>query len=140
MRYGFIQTNAANYSVEKMCKVLKVSKNSYYKWLASKDKTPKTNLLKKRINALFYENEKRYGSMKIKKRLEREGVYYSSSWVAHLMKQMGLRSIVREKFKATTDSKHQLPIYPNLLDRNFHVQELGKVWVSDITYIKVNQS
>ena len=53
---------------------------------------------------------------------------------------MGIRSVLRRKFKATTDSKHNLQVAKNLLNREFKVQELGKVWVSDITYIRVNSS
>ncbi|ARJ50354.1 hypothetical protein B5P37_03030 [Staphylococcus lutrae] len=48
---------------------------------------------------------------------------------------MGIRSITKKKYKATTDSKHNLPIYPNLLNQRFKVEKPGVVWVSDITYI-----
>ncbi|PNZ35107.1 IS3 family transposase, partial [Staphylococcus lutrae] len=51
------------------------------------------------------------------------------------MKEMGIRSITKKKYKATTDSKHNLPIYPNLLNQQFKVEKPGVVWVSDITYI-----
>ncbi|PNZ35470.1 IS3 family transposase, partial [Staphylococcus lutrae] len=50
-------------------------------------------------------------------------------------KEMGIRSITKKKYKATTDSKHNLPIYPNLLNQQFKVEKPGVVWVSDITYI-----
>jgi len=53
------------------------------------------------------------------------------------MNEMGLRSILRKKYVATTDAKHTYQVADNLLDRNFQVAELGKVWVSDITYIQV---
>ena len=51
------------------------------------------------------------------------------------MKAAGLRSIVRRKFKATTDSEHSHPVADNLLKRNFTTSAPDKVWVSDITYI-----
>ena len=139
MIYQFIEKNKFKYTVEKMCKVLKVSKNAYYNYLKTKDKKLQENPLKKLIKEIFLKNNKRYGSIKIKKTLEGKGYYYSVSWVAKLMKQMNLRSIVKKKFIATTDSKHQFPVFDNKLNRNFKVTELGKVWVSDITYIKVNQ-
>ena len=54
------------------------------------------------------------------------------------MKKMGLKSVLKRKFVTTTNSKHTLPIAPNELDRNFTSTILGEKWVSDITYIRVN--
>lgn len=51
------------------------------------------------------------------------------------MKDMNIRSITKKKYKATTNSKHNLPIYPNLLNQQFKVEKLGTAWVSDITYV-----
>jgi transposase InsO family protein len=119
---------------------LKVSKNAYYNWLRNKDlvktKTAKTHLMY-RIKELFRESRKIYGSHRIQKMLGREGLFYSRSYVAALMKEMGLRSVLRRKFVTTTDSNHSYPIAENLLDRNFSSPKLGKKWVSDITYIRV---
>ena len=56
------------------------------------------------------------------------------------MKEMGLKSVLKKKFVSTTDSNHSFPIAKNILDRNFTSIELGKKWVSDITYIRVNES
>lgn len=53
------------------------------------------------------------------------------------MKKYHIKSIIRQKHVITTNSKHNEPIAENLLNRNFTVNELGKVWVSDITYVKV---
>jgi transposase InsO family protein len=55
------------------------------------------------------------------------------------MKQESLRSIVRKKYKVTTDSSHKYPIVENVLNREFTVNEKNKVWVSDITYISTAQ-
>ncbi|HEC2181209.1 TPA: IS3 family transposase [Staphylococcus delphini] len=46
-----------------------------------------------------------------------------------------MRSITKKKYKATTDSKHHLPVYPNLLNQLFKVSQPGSVWVADITYV-----
>ena len=56
------------------------------------------------------------------------------------MKEMNIKSMVKQKFVATTDSKHTYPVSENPLNREFEVAQLGKVWVSDITYIKCGQS
>ena len=123
-----------------MCKCMRISKNSYYYWLKNKDllveKTPKI-YLKERIRVIFKQSREIYGSCRVQKMLEREGLIYSRSYIGLLMKAMGLKSILKRKFVVTTDSRHAFPIAKNELDRNFTSLELGKKWVSDITYIRV---
>lgn len=122
-----------------MCNCLRASKNAYYSWLRGKDvKRPpkaKTALLK-RIAALSVQSREIYGSQRIQKELEREGLVFSRSHIAVLMRRMGLRSVLKRKFIATTGSGHDLPVFGNRLDRDFHCGELGKRWVSDTTYIR----
>ena len=141
MRYKFILRNEDNYPVEKMCRYMKVSKNAYYHWHKSKDltsvKTPKMHL-KERIKVIFYDSREIYGSYRIQQMLKREGLIYSRSYVWLLMKEMGLKSILKRKYVVTTNSKHPYPISDNVLDRNFTSLKLGEKWVSDITYIRVN--
>jgi len=143
MRYNFILNNGDKYPVEKMCKYMKVSKNAYYNWLKSKDliriKTTKIQL-KERIKIIFENSRKIYGSCRIQKMLEREGLIYSRSYVGLLMKEMGLKSILKRKFVITTNSKHSFPIANNELNRDFISIKLGEKWVSDITYIRVNDN
>jgi len=128
------------YPVEKMCRALKISKNAYYNWCKSSSKPPGkslTALLKKRIRTIFDESHQTYGSPRITAALERKyGIKLSRSYVARLMKAMGIRSVVAKKFVVTTDSKHSHPVASNIVNRNFTVKELGQVWVSDITYIR----
>ncbi len=141
MRYEFILRNETKYPVEKMCKSMKVSKNAYYHWVKTKDsvrlETAKMKL-KERIKLIFKESRQIYGSCRIQKKLEREGLVYSRSYIGLLMKEMGLRSVLRRKYVITTDSKHAFPIANNELSRNFTSLKLGEKWVSDITYIRVN--
>lgn len=95
--------------------------------------------LKSRITTIFNTNRQVYGSLRIQKALEREELFYSRSYVALLMKQLGFKSVVSKQFKVcTTDSKHNLPVANNLLNRDFTANQLGEKWVSDISYIKVN--
>jgi len=120
---------------------MKVSTNAYYTWLNSPTvKAEKTSkcFLKARIKWIFNDSRQTYGSMRIQKKLEREGLMYSRSYIAQLMKEMGLKSVLKMKFKVcTTDSNHSYPIAENKLDRDFESYQLGEKWVSDITYIKV---
>lgn len=140
-KYNFIKANKDNFSVEKMCKCLKISKNSFYCWskrLSLERPVGKKEILQKEIKKIFYDNMQVYGSYRVKAELERINIYISRSYVARIMQEMGLKSVICKKFKiTTTDSNHSYPIAENILNRNFNVKELGKVWVSDITYIKV---
>ncbi|PWZ69666.1 IS3 family transposase, partial [Staphylococcus pseudintermedius] len=79
--------------------------------------------------------KKRYGSPKITQILRRHGHTVTQRTVSRLMKELGIRSITKKKYKATTHSKHHFPIYPNLLNQQFKVSQPGSVWVADITYV-----
>jgi putative transposase len=70
--------------------------------------------------------------------LERENICFSRAYIGVLMLKMGLRSILKRNFVITTDSNHAFPIAENLFNRNFSSDILGEKWVSDITYIRVN--
>lgn len=70
--------------------------------------------------------------------LEREDLVYSRSYIAFLMKELDLKSVLSKRYRVvTTLSNHNLPIAENILNRDFYSKELGEKWVSDITYIKV---
>lgn len=139
MRYRFISENRHLHSVERMCKCIKVSANAYYNWMNNDfTQNKKTDLLKNRIQEIFDDSNQVYGSAKIQKSLGREGLVYSRSYVSVLMKQMGIRSILKRKFTITTDSNHSYPLAKNELNRDFSSSNLGEKWVSDITYIRVN--
>lgn len=141
-RYKFIKTYTGTFPVEKMCICMRVSKNAYYTWLRNHtSKTQKTSLmyLKTRITTIFNTSKQVYGSQRIQKQLEREGLFYSRSYIAYLMKKLGLKSVVSRQFKVcTTDSNHNLSVANNLINRDFTANQLGQKWVSDISYIKVN--
>ena len=76
-----------------------------------------------------------YGSPRIWKVLKEANIPCSENRVARLMCKEKLVAIQRRKFKATTNSKHNWPIAPNLLERNFSASEPNKIWVTDITYV-----
>ena len=120
-----------------MCKVLGVAKSGYYAWLnrpKSKQKQRKEKLTGQ-IKRVHLASRRNYGSPKITKQLHAEGVAVSQKTVARIMQEEGIRSKTVKKYKATTNSKHHLPVYPNLVDQQFKVEQPGQVWVADITYI-----
>ncbi|MGV2929439.1 IS3 family transposase [Macrococcus capreoli] len=125
------------FRVTKMCEVLGVSKSGYYDWKKREDSSQqkRREALKKEIYKIYIGSQKRYGSPKITKKLREQGHNVSQRTVTRLMKDMNIRSITKKKYKATTNSKHNLPIYPNLLNQQFKVEKLGAAWVSDITYV-----
>jgi len=96
-------------------------------------------MLKKEILEAFESSKKTYGSPRITQVLNKKQIKVSRPRVARIMKKTHLRSIVKKKFKVTTDSSHKFHIPENKLDRDFKVGCIGTVWVSDITYIKTKQ-
>lgn len=91
------------------------------------------------IRAIHKQSKCTYGSPRIYEELKKRNVNVSRCRVARLMNRSNIRSAVKKRFKATTDSKHQFPLAPNLLNREFKVNRLAKVWVSDITYIRTHE-
>lgn len=123
-----------------MCKVLKVSSSRYYKWL-NKQSKPQSKKdayrleIQQKICKSFHESYGTYGSPRVHDDLVEWGYTISQKTVARMMKEMGLTATPKEKFVITTDSNHDLNTYPNLLNRQFNVEEPNQAWVSDITYI-----
>jgi len=127
------------FTVEKICKVLKVSTSGYYKWRKNKtEKKQITSDLEDYIRIEFERSRCTYGSPRIADELNREKYICSKSTVARYMNRMNIAARRKKKFKVTTDSKHDFKVFDNLLDRKFDVEIPGKVWVSDITYIRVS--
>lgn len=125
------------FPIEKMSAVFKVSRSGYYRWLSSppSPRAVKNQQLKEAIHRVWEDSGKRYGSPRIHRQLLSEGWTVSRQRIARLMRGMGIASQIRRKWVATTDSGHSLPVAPNLLGRQFQPLELGRVWVSDITYL-----
>lgn len=129
------------FAIEKMCKVLKVSRSGYYSWLGhkpSKREVENRELLDQ-IVQIHKESKQTYGSPRITEELKARHIHASRPRVARMMKKAGIRSKTVKKFKVTTDSKHHYRVVENKLNRNFKVDQLGKAWVSDITYIATGQ-
>lgn len=125
-----------------MCQVLKVSRSRYYEWLKGKvsARSKWQDELRDKISDTYFACKQRYGSPRLTIELEKQGIQVSRPTVAKLMRKMGLRSKISKKYvPSTTDSKHDKPISPNLLSRNFKVDQAARVWVSDISYLVVEE-
>ena len=137
MKYQFIESHRSSLKVMKMCQAFKVSKSGYYGWCSrspSRRSVANMNLLS-HILIVFNQNRQSYGSPRVTDELNASGINCGVNRVARLMKDNGIRAKQSRKFKVTTISKHNCPVAPNLLNRQFEIDCPNKVWVSDITYI-----
>lgn len=121
-----------------MCKVLCVSRSSYYNWLCRKPgKWALENAeLLKQIKIIHKQSRQTYGSPRITEELHRLGYTCSRARVARIMAKNGICAKTKRKFKVTTDSKHNYPVSPDLLNQNFFGEHQNTIWGSDITYIR----
>lgn len=140
----FIEGHRSTFTVKKMCQVMGVSQSGYYSWLKAPLSARKAEkqILQSIIEDLFIKKHKGMaGSPMIAADLRELPEYsnISRQRVARLMQEMGLRCKTVRKFVATTDSKHNEPVAPNLLNRNFTKTAPDQAWVSDITYLKIGR-
>ena len=96
-------------------------------------------MLTEKIKAIHGNSKQTYGSPRVTQELIKLDVKVSRPRVARLMKKAKIRSIVKRKFRVTTDSEHKYPVVENKLNRQFKVDKIATAWVSDITYIKTTQ-
>jgi len=137
MKYKFMYENRNKYPIEKMAIIFGVSRSGYYDYLkhpVSKREIDNLKIIFE-IKEIHRKSRFNYGSPRIYKALRKKGIECGKNRVVRLMKLNNIRSKTRKKFKATTNSKHNNPVYENILDRKFVVTEINKAWVSDITYI-----
>ena len=81
----------------------------------------------------------RYGSPRITKELNANGVRVLRPRIARLMSRNGVKRIMKRKYRVTTNSNHLYPVNENLLLRDFSTTSTGEKWVSDITYIRTGE-
>ena len=139
----FIKNNLSWINVTIACKCLTVTRSSYYDWINGEairlERKRTKQALLKLIKIEHLKSKKRYGSTKIIKALKSQGIKHNHKAIEKLMRDNGIRSIVNKKYKATTNSKHTLDVFENVLDRQFNVAKPNYAWVSDITYIATNE-
>ena len=129
------------FSIEKMAKVLKVSRTGFYNFLTQKEtkREAENKRLKGKIRNVHEKSRKIYGSPRIHAELKKQGESCSKKRVARLMKEEGLQAKMRKKWKKTTIADTKAIPSANHLNQNFKVEEPNKVWVSDITYIDTKE-
>ena len=150
MIFAWVRDHAAEFTVKRMCQLLKVSRSGYYDW---RDRPPGPRQLRHRapaeqVRAVHAGSRRTYGSPRIAVELKDQAVKVCRNTVATLMREEGIKARKKRRFvPKTTDSTHQHPIAPNLLDRRFDAgtsdqalaRAANQVWVCDLTYVPTGQ-
>jgi putative transposase len=145
VRYAFIQRHKRIWPIRVQCRVLGVSVSGYHQHLArSRDIAQRRHLsneaLLVHIRAAYAENRGAYGWPRLWRQLRGQGIRVGKQRVQRLMQKHGIRARGKQRFRVTTtDSRHDLPIAPNLLNRNFTVAAPNQAWAGDITYIATEE-
>jgi putative transposase len=130
-----IQRYQMQFTIAQMLRWLGVSSSGYYDFVGRQSMPNKYADMDAQIQQLFAGERRRAGAPRITQRLHRSGFGMNQKTVAKRMRVMGLRARAAKKFKVTTDSRHTLPVAPNLLLRDFMAVAPNQSWVSDITYV-----
>jgi putative transposase len=141
VKYAWIKQHTTEFTVGSMCRFLKVSRSAYYDWLhrapttGEQDDADLTGILQSEFN----KSRATYGTRRLKVALLGRDRTASRRRIGRLMREAGLTCKTQRKFKATTNSKHDQPIAPNLLDRQFNADRPNQVYAGDITSIHTQE-
>ena len=140
-RYALMQQMRLKYPVPLLSRLLEVSASGYYarqdRPLSQHDREELR--LEIEIKAADRRTKQTYGPERLQYDLAKYGVQVGICRIKRIRKKLGIRCKQKRKFKATTYSKHNLPVAENLLDQKFEVSEPNKVWLSDITYVPTDE-
>jgi transposase InsO family protein len=144
LKYAFIQRHRRVWPISVQCRVLQVSVAGYHEHFfrrasAAQRRHLSDDALLVHIKALHAQTRGSYGWPRIWRELLARGIRVGKERVQKLMQRHGIRAKGKRRFKVTTDSNHDLPIAPNVLNREFTVAEPDRVWVGDITYIATDE-
>lgn len=142
MRFRFIEDHRQEHAVRLMCRVLGVSPSGYYAWRGRPEsmRASANRALLADIRRFHERHRGRYGSPRLHAALRAEGSTASRGRIERLMRRHGIRGVAARRFRpVTTDSRHGLPIAPDLLGQDFQAPAPNQVWLSDITYIATEE-
>jgi transposase InsO family protein len=138
---GFIDDNRATYGVEPICRVLPIAPSTYHARMAQRADPAKASArarrdvaLRAEIRHVFEGNFGVYGVRKVWRQLGRDGVSVARCTVARLMRQMGLRGVIRGK-EARTTIPSKAPCPADRVNRQFRVARPNLLWLADFTYV-----
>jgi len=130
-----------HYPVPLMGSIMSVSASGYYAWVDRplSDRAREELRLELEIKASDKRTRQTYGPERLQCDLAEHGVQVGICRIKRIRKKLGIRCKQKRKFKATTDSKHKLPVVENLLRQQFEVSQPNTVWLSDITYVPTDE-
>jgi len=139
VKYALMHENTGKYSVSAQCEAFRVSRSGYYAWRLRWRHPSRRQMEREKLDNLvvqaFEARKGRSGAVGLTLDLDELGHTYDRKTVAASMKRQGLVAKAAKKYKATTDSNHDLPVAPNLLDQDFSADAPNQKWVCDITYL-----
>lgn len=141
MKYAWIETQRDAYALQALCDTLGVSPSGFDAWRRGGERQKRlsdTQLLTL-IRAVHAETKGAYGSPRVYQELKDRGIPVSRERVARLMRKNDIRARHKRRYKATTDSRHDLPVAANVLERDFEPAHPDQTWTADITYIPTNE-
>ena len=137
MKYAFIAERKNTYPVDRLCRLLGVKRNGFYRYMNTQHQPTTDDDKRKEIvewmRKIAKASEHSYGSRRMQKALNCLGYPIGRRLTRRLMKEAACP--LQEKYKVTTNSNHTLPIFDNVLDRQFDVDAPNLAYVQDITYI-----
>ena len=139
MRFAFVAAEKASFPVAFMCRHLEVSRSGFYasQLRPESSRAKEDRRLRVSIRAAWKRSRRTYGCHRLHEDLKEDGEKVGRKRVLRLMKEDNVVGKQRRRrFIVTTDSKHTLPIAPNVLDRKFEVDQANRSWVGDITYLR----
>ena len=138
MKYSFITRYKNTYPISLQCEVLGVSRNGFYNYqrnTINRPDDPEHQEMLHWVKKIADASDDSYGSRRMKKALNALGFPVSRNKARKLMREAGVQVRHRKKYKVTTNSNHQQPVFDNLLSRQFDVPYPDQVYASDVTYI-----
>ncbi len=141
MKYAWIEECRDQFSVTRMCRQLGVSRTGYCQWRtrAPSERSMANAALDARVAAMHAGSQRSYGRPRIVRGLREQGIQVSHERVRNRLKRQDLRPVYKRPYRVTTDSVHDKPIAPNVLDRRFDGWRVNQAWVADITYIATGE-
>lgn len=120
---------------------MNVSRSGYYKWRdrPESERERQHKEWTEQVKEVFDDSRQLYGSPKVTQKLNQQGVSISERTVTRIMKKQEWRSRTVKKYKATTNSKHSLPVQDNVLNQDFTASKPNEKWVTDITYVATGE-
>jgi putative transposase len=139
--FSFIHEHKEVWPVRVMCRTLGVSTQGFYAWCSrpTSNQQQRRDAILVKIRTVHAECKQTYGSPRIYRDLQADGVECCVNTVAKLMRDNDIRAKTARKFINTTDSNHSRPVAKNILDRQFDPEKPNERWVADITYIPTRE-